>query len=146
MTTTAPLDQPLYGAGFGEAFSRAFRKYGTFSGRASRSEYWWWQLATAVVSGLLLALAITLGVITGEPSPSGGVYFGPLAGVGFALLGVWVVGTIIPHLAVLVRRLHDANLPGPMFLIGAIPGIGDLIVLILTLLPSNPDGARFDRA
>ncbi|OJX65003.1 MAG: hypothetical protein BGO95_01495 [Micrococcales bacterium 73-13] len=35
-----PLDQPLYGATFGQAVSRFWSKYATFDGRASRSEYW----------------------------------------------------------------------------------------------------------
>jgi hypothetical protein len=48
-----PLDKPLYGATFGQAISRFFKKYATFSGRASRSEYWWWVLASAIISAVL---------------------------------------------------------------------------------------------
>ena len=39
-TPGVPLDWPHYGIGFGGAVKRAFRKYATFSGRASLSEYW----------------------------------------------------------------------------------------------------------
>ena len=47
-----PLWAPLYGASFGEAVARFFMKYATFSGRASRSEYWWWALVSGIVSGV----------------------------------------------------------------------------------------------
>ena len=38
------LSRPLYGANFGQAVGRFFRKYATFTGRASRSEFWWVRL------------------------------------------------------------------------------------------------------
>ena len=44
------LDLPRYGATFGEAFKLFFKKYGTFDGRASRSEYWWVMLLNALVT------------------------------------------------------------------------------------------------
>jgi Protein of unknown function (DUF805) len=57
-TRPAPpsLDLPYYGIGFVDAVKRGFRKYATFTGRASRSEYWWWVLFTFtgyLVLGLL---------------------------------------------------------------------------------------------
>lgn len=49
-TMQTALSAPLYGASFPQAVSRFFRKYATFSGRASRSEYWWWVLANTLVA------------------------------------------------------------------------------------------------
>ena len=46
-----PLEAPLRGATFGQAFARFFKKYAIFHGRASRSEFWWWFLAHWVISG-----------------------------------------------------------------------------------------------
>jgi hypothetical protein len=43
------LSQPLYGASIVQAITRFFKKYATFSGRASRSEFWWAYLAYVVV-------------------------------------------------------------------------------------------------
>ena len=40
---------PYYGASFGVAFQRFWRKYADFTGRASRSELWWWVLAWVVI-------------------------------------------------------------------------------------------------
>ena len=45
--------------GFGEAFSRGFTNYFTFSGRASRPEYWWWVLFTALVAIIPLSILAT---------------------------------------------------------------------------------------
>jgi uncharacterized membrane protein YhaH (DUF805 family) len=69
------------------------------------------------------------------------------AGLTVALIvGVlWGLSTLAPSSALTWRRLHDANLAGPFFFLGFIPLVGWIIVLIFTLLPSNPAGARFDR-
>ena len=45
--------------GFGEAISRGFTNYFTFSGRASRPEYWWWMLFTFLVSIIPLSILVT---------------------------------------------------------------------------------------
>ena len=57
------------GIGFSGAVRRGFATYGTFSGRASRGEYWWWTLFTA---GSLLVLAIPAAVLGTLTSPDGG--------------------------------------------------------------------------
>ena len=41
--------------GFGQAVSTVFSKYATFSGRARRSEYWWWVLFTILVTTIAQA-------------------------------------------------------------------------------------------
>ena len=112
--------------------------YASFSGRASRSEYWWWGLLVWIVVVLLTVPAALIGIAAG--SRGDGVF----SVVSSLLLSVVLVGLLIPNLAVLVRRLHDANLSGWMALLGLIPGLGGLIVLVFTVLPSNAAGARFD--
>ena len=67
---TLPLDWPHYGIGFAGAVARGFKKYATFAGRASRSEYWWWTLFTTVT---FFALGIPAAVIGIQTSPDGGV-------------------------------------------------------------------------
>src|SRR5215207_11740727 len=59
-----PLDLPHYGIGFVDAVKRGFRKYATFKGRASRSEYWWWTLFTFVVYLVLGLLTFAVGMGT----------------------------------------------------------------------------------
>ncbi|OAZ45628.1 hypothetical protein A9Z40_00495 [Microbacterium arborescens] len=141
-----PLSQPLYGASFGQAFARFWRKYVTFSGRASRSEFWFWYLAhflivTAITVFMIVGAfaGMTTDPLTGRNEP------GPLLGVGALLFVLWQLATLIPMIALSWRRLHDANLAGPFWFLGLIAGIGGIAVLVLCALPSNPAGARFDR-
>ena len=58
------LDLPYYGIGFVDAVKRGFKKYATFTGRASRSEYWWWALFTFTGYLVLGLLAFALGTAT----------------------------------------------------------------------------------
>ena len=148
-----PLWAPWYGISFGKAVGRFFKKYATFSGRASRSEFWWWYLANAIV-GIVLGILYAIGFATSERStvsmssststsvqstvtePSA---LFVISGILFLL---WGLAIIIPTLALGWRRLHDANLPGALWIIALFVGI---VGIVFGLLPSNPQGARYDR-
>ncbi|OAH50378.1 DUF805 domain-containing protein [Microbacterium oleivorans] len=139
-----PLEWPLYGASFAQAFVRYWKKYATFTGRASLSEFWWMRLAYFLIAMVLVVIMIggaLVGVsydpVTGQSRP------GPLIAVGAILLVLFLLATIIPDAALTWRRLHDANLPGPLFFLAFIPSLGSLVLLVLTLLPTNPAGRRF---
>ena len=69
------------------------KKYADFSGRASRSEFWYFFAFVIVVNAL-----------------SGLV--GMLLGVGPALSGLLGLLLVIPQIAVAVRRLHDLGKSG----------------------------------
>jgi uncharacterized membrane protein YhaH (DUF805 family) len=58
--------------------------------------------------------------------------------------GIVFLATVVPSLALSRRRLHDVNLSGWFVLLSLVPSVGGLIVLILCVLPSNPEGTRFD--
>lgn len=147
--SAVPHDQPLYGASFVQAIQRFFRRYATFTGRASRSEFWWVQLFLVLGLLVLLLPGIAIGIATGttEISPATG-QTRSVPGPGiipFAILaGAFFLGTIVPRLALIVRRLHDANLSGFLVLLILIPYIGGIVVLIFALFGSSPLGARFD--
>jgi uncharacterized membrane protein YhaH (DUF805 family) len=141
-----PLWAPYYGAPFPAAVRRFFKKYATFSGRASRSEYWWWTLVSAVVSIILniiigagAAATTTASSLSSTPAPGPGAIFG------YILLVIWALATIVPSLALTVRRLHDVNQSGWLVLIGLVPFLGALALLVFMILPSNPAGQRFDQ-
>ncbi|MCZ2404793.1 DUF805 domain-containing protein [Paenarthrobacter sp. Z7-10] len=70
---------------------------------------------------------------------------GPGFGIYGVLAGLWGLATIIPSLALLARRLHDGNFSAWLILIGLVPFLGVIALLVLTLLPSNPQGQRFDQ-
>jgi uncharacterized membrane protein YhaH (DUF805 family) len=138
-----PLSAPFYGASFPIAFKRYWRKYATFTGRASRSEYWWWALVSGVV-GLILE-SIYVPSLLAARSGGHGIHMNAGIILFTVLGGLWALATIVPPLAMGWRRMHDADVSGLFLLPGLIPVVGWIFVLVLTLRPSNPAGTRFDK-
>ena len=131
------LTLPLYGATFGQALSRFFRSYVRFSGRASRSEYWWATLAL-VLTGILGAV-----LIFGLPSAT---QSDPITTtIGLSVFVLVALGCALPSWALLVRRLHDADLSGWMSLLSVLPYAGAILQIVFGMLPPKPLGERFDR-
>ena len=143
-TAVDPRSQPLYGATIIEAVKRFFQKYATFSGRASRSEFWWAYLAYVAVYLLIYLPASAAGVTSVAVTADGLIAYGPGYWVFWSIGMVVWLATIVPFLALVWRRLHDSNRPGWYYLIGVIP-FGVILVLVFLALPTNPAGARFDR-
>ncbi|MDQ0731496.1 DUF805 domain-containing protein [Arthrobacter sp. B1I2] len=125
-----PLELPYYGAPPADAVKRVFQKYAVFAGRASRSEYWWWFLASGLTSAVLNS--INPNVVNGQVTGSS------------ALGGLWFLATVVPSLAVAARRLHDANLSAWMLLLALIPVLGWIALVVLLAQRENPFGQRFD--
>ena len=111
-------------------------KYAVFSGRASRSEYWWWLLA-------MIILFTVLGIIDGAlVAPLLGFEaFQPDAGQPVSFLVS--LGLLLPNLAVSVRRLHDTDRSGWWLLLGLIPVIGTIVLLIFYVQPGNDDSNQY---
>ena len=143
-STTARDDSPLPGATFGQAVSRFYGRYTTFSGRASRSEYWWVALFMALVLSLLALLAAVAGAVPTDPGgvPSEGGPFRVMVGV-FVLF--FLAASFVPSLALNARRLHDANFSGWLQLVCLVPSLGAIVMMVLALMPSSPDGAVHDK-
>jgi len=95
-------------------------KYADFSGRAPRAEFWWYTLALMVV---FIVVAIIEGIL-GIHRMIGGMY-GPIS----ALL---LLVTIVPSLAVGVRRLHDINRTGWWLLLPLIPDVLTIVMALTT--------------
>lgn len=125
--------------GFGEAIKRGFAGWSTWSGRATRAEYWWWGLFV-----FLLTLIPYVGVFAtmdwstdSEGTVSGSSNGGSV--VFWILLVVVTLAIILPSIAVSIRRLHDTSRSGWWYWIVLIPcGIGAVWYLVLMLLPSTP--------
>lgn len=105
---------------FGESISTCFKKYATFDGRATRSEYWWFFLFTFLVSAA-----------TGIVSEM--------------LSGLFTLAVLLPSLAVGVRRLHDIDKSGWFLLVWFIPIIG-WIVMIVWAVQEGKEPNRFSAA
>ena len=88
-----------------------YRRYAEFSGRSRRKEYWMFYLLIVIVFAVLSVImpmgAPTVDPLTGQVS--GG---GMMTTVGGGLLLLFWVGTIIPSLAVSIRRMHDQDRSG----------------------------------
>lgn len=99
--------------GFGEAVSVCFKKSFVWEGRASRAEFWWFELAQVLI---LVAAAIIDQII----------------GTGVLYI-IAAIALILPAIAVLVRRLHDTDRTGWWFWIYLLPVIGLIVILVFTL-------------
>lgn len=92
-------------------------KYADFSGRARRSEYWWFFLFNIVVS---IVAAIVDAILN-----TGGMFYS------FGLLGLLsTLALLIPGIAVGARRLHDISKSGWWLLLAFIPLVGAIILLV----------------
>ncbi|MGO2034911.1 MAG: DUF805 domain-containing protein [Brevibacterium sp.] len=149
------LSLPLYGASFGQAVKRFFKNYTKFTGRASRSEFWWVALFGVLVSLIPYLLVIIGSVMMATSAASMDPYSstattaapsGPgmaLMVIGGILLGLFALAMIVPTIAINWRRLHDAGFSGLFYLL-TLTSIGGLVVFVMTLLPPKPEGQRYD--
>jgi uncharacterized membrane protein YhaH (DUF805 family) len=91
--------------GFAEAVATCFRRYATFSGRARRPEYWWFLLFVSL--GNLVFGLVDAALLPDAPA---------------ATVDVFALATLLPSLAVLWRRLHDAGRTG-LWALSTLPGM-----------------------
>lgn len=106
------------------AVKTCFRKYVTFNGRASRSEYWFFCLFNCIISSILFGLAIAIN----QESIS-------LIFLGFTF--IYSLVAFLPALAVTVRRLHDIGKSGWLYCIVFIPYVGAFILLFFLCKKSD---------
>lgn len=123
--------------GFATAVKSFWSNYTNFSGRARRSEYWFIQLFLVLTN--LAVAAIDLALMNGDLERF-------IANGGGGIVGlIWILATIVPAVAVLIRRLHDTSRSGWWALIGLLPIVGGIILLVFTVQDSdsgeNPYGA-----
>lgn len=98
---------------FTEAIKHVFKNYVTFTGRACRSEYWYFVLFSVVVSLIL----------TRTPR---------------AISYIYSAAVFLPSLAVTVRRLHDIGKSGWFWLLSIIPVVGPIILIVWFCRDSDP--------
>jgi uncharacterized membrane protein YhaH (DUF805 family) len=115
--------------GFTDAIKTGFHKYIGFSGRAARSEYWYWVLFVLLLQIVAWLIDMTL--------------------FGFNTTGVNPIGVIVslatflPGLAVSVRRLHDIDRAGWWVLLALIPVIGWIVLIYWACLRGTVGANRF---
>ena len=106
-----------------DSIENVMRNFLNFSDRASRSEYWWFQLFFLVALATGDFIDVVMENTLGDVTPS------------FPIFGTIVfLGLIIPNLAVTVRRLHDIGHSGWFLLLPLIPCLGSLFGLVIIVL------------
>ena len=94
-------------------FTLAFKKFADFKGRANKSEFWWFFLASVIVS-------VVLGLVSQQ------------------LSFIYALVSMIPGLALGARRLHDIGKSGWMQLVALIPIVGIIWLIILYVKDGDP--------
>lgn len=167
----SPYGQPTYSGGlyppyvprpsvsFSQAIKMGFANYANFKGRASRSEFWWWYLFQALVSGIPAGIgyALFFGGLVSQSAVSSSQYDGYTSSSDVTFTGAMVFGVVlmiiggiiglallVPFIAVAWRRLHDAGFAGPMFFLSFIPYVGGIILIVLCAMPSKPEGMKYE--
>lgn len=114
---------------FGTAIKALWSNYSNFKARARRSEYWFIQLFLVLTN--VAVAAIDLALMNGDVDRF-------IANGGGGIVGlIWILATIVPAIAVLIRRLHDTNRSGWWALIGLVPLVGAIVLLVFTVEDSN---------
>jgi uncharacterized membrane protein YhaH (DUF805 family) len=95
------------------------QRYAQFVGRAGRAEFWWFFLASFIVSAVLNI-------------------FGRVTVVFVVLSAIYSLAVLIPSIAVGIRRLHDTGRSGWWLLIGLIPLVGFIVLIVFWASQPNP--------
>ena len=104
-------------------------KYVTFSGRASRPEFWWWVLAVFLASIVVgLVDAIIFGIEEDDPQ---------------VLTGLFGLALLLPNIAVGVRRMHDIGRTGWWLLIAFVPIVGFFVLIYFYIQPSDTEANTY---
>lgn len=114
------------------------KKYVVFSGRATRSEYWYFLLFSTIISMVLIGIDVAMGTGSAESTMSsadGGMAMSANMGV---LSGIYSLAVLLPSIGVAVRRLHDTDHSGWWMFIALIPLIGGIVLLIFLVKDSTP--------
>ncbi len=105
-------------------YLKVLKQYADFSGRARRSEYWYFALFNMIFVICAIILDNVLGIA--------------LEGIGYGpIYLLYVLAMFIPGLAVVVRRLHDVGKSGWMYFIVLIPIIGPIWLIVLLFTESQ---------
>ncbi len=131
------------------------KRYADFKGRSRRLEFWMFALLNVIVWTVLVAMQLaTVGGMAQLAADNDGnplaIYGALFSGVFGIILALWALGTIIPSIAVTVRRLHDRDMSGWWYLgvfVGSLIPLVNILVslgfLVLMLLPGTAGPNRF---
>ena len=120
---------------FGRRYSihwylQVLKKYIVFSGRARRNEFWMFQIFNTLTFIIFPIISTIFPIIIGWDLDLILIVYG-------LSMGLYGLGTLIPSLAVSIRRLHDTGRSGWRLLVGLMPLVGWILTLIWYLSDSE---------
>ena len=127
-----------------KAYFNMLRNWKNFSGRATRSDYWWAILANFIV-------ASCIGVLTGVISGILTIISEDLAALATIILGgistVYGLMVLVPGIALVIRRLHDINKSGWWYVIclalSGCCGIGGILFIVYMCMDGTPGNNNY---
>lgn len=121
------------------------KRYADFDGRSRRMEFWMFRLFFYLVMTVLVV--ITFGALPWSEilsdNPPQDPDINPLFWVGLVLCAMWYLGCVVPSIAVCVRRFHDQDKSGWLWLLYFIPYIGWLIVVIFMFIEGTKGSNQY---
>ncbi len=128
------------------AYVEFFKNYANFSGRSRRSEYWFVYLANLIINTVLQIFMSIVGGASMATMINGGEAAAASAGAAMSvgaiivmiISSVYALGTLVPGLALCVRRLHDTGRSWVSILLGLIPCVGGIILIVFMATDSQP--------
>lgn len=108
-------------------YLKVLKQYADFNGRARRKEFWMFILINFIFSIMAGAIDTMLGTVA-------------------VFSGIYAAILFIPSIAVSVRRLHDIDKSGWMFLVGFIPVVGIIWLLILLATDSEAGNNAYGKS
>ena len=135
---------------FLEAIKVCFSKYATFSGRARRSEFWWfyllgvilnmafsflvkWKMAKIAAIESAIYSGVDINSLQAQAESADTIFY--TCAIILSVIGLML---FIPMLAAWVRRLHDVGKSGHLLWLILLCGIGGLIPLIMCISDGQP--------
>ena len=115
-----------------EAVVSVLTNWNNFSGRACRSEFWYFGLAVFLVSFIIGIIEIATGVVDVESAEMG------------ILSIIFTLFIFVPSISVTARRLQDRGWSGWWQLL-YLTIVGILIIIVLNILPAKEDENKWGR-
>jgi uncharacterized membrane protein YhaH (DUF805 family) len=113
---------------FFETIRFSYKNYSNFDGRASRSEFWYWVQFVALTT---IALAVVASFVELDQTYKNN------------FLAIFVLSSMVPTLARVVRRLHDTDKPGIYALFWFTPIVGSPLLIFWFCTKGDRGGNRF---
>ncbi len=107
-----------------EWFTKTLRDFGHFNGRSRRKEYW---IYTLIIIGMSIITLIIDNAVIGAP----------------VLTWILAIVTLVPSLALIVRRLHDINQSGWLAIISVIPILNWIFIIIIGCIETQQENNQW---